>query len=379
MDNISLDIAFAYPVTYRKTRARNPRTILVGDTLTVRIPNLSAADAPIGLRVVETGKNNHDEDWRSVTERRVIDGSGYGLAEQFGTAYDVEKSRRLFSSHGGTHALLKERWNWNAFAAQIEPWHCPEAKEFHEAIPLDAETIISERRDAMAAIVKRTADQLVFVDGELWWPLPEPMVEVSLPRDNPTGPISIRLNRGRSGYAYEHGFLFVPENAEVARDFTRTWAYVGKDHYNQRLEGLEGRRRVNWDLMNVEVELRDTAVMGPRREAGMNARAGAYRCLNIISGMLASIEPDKFHFIEALARIKADGLSGDPLTANRLLTILDAMSETDGLVPGVHYMKTKLLEAIPTIRDGVSRSCDMPHPDAFPAPDQDEVLADLPM
>ncbi len=371
MDHIELDVAFAYPVTYQKSRARNPRKILVGDVTTVKIPNLSAADAPVALRVVEMDKKLA---WRHVVERRVAEGQVLSRASASLQLIDLDGFRALVRTHTGTHELFKERWRMETQGHHLEPWREPDAAIFHATLPLDADIVLSERRDEMARFVERIAAQSFFVDGELWWPAPEPMVQVSLSREGPTHPISIRHERAGSGYSGEHGFLFAPEHFDVAKDFAREWAHVQKTDYSSDVEGLDARRRISWQLANIEVELRDTALLGPVREAAFNARAGAALCMRSLTEMMFSLPSQQVGLLHQLAVVRDQGRLGETAVGHSLTAILDTI-EKAVFVDDWHYAREGLIRAVAVSRDALVRSCDLTL--NMPACDPEDDLSEL--
>ncbi|AOG02902.1 hypothetical protein [Bosea sp. RAC05] len=371
MDHIELDVAFAYPVTYQKSRARTPRKILVGDRTKVKIPNLSAEDAPVALRLIETDNNGA---WRHVLERRVANGQSLSRATAFVDCVDLDRCREMIQTHTGTHELFQGQWRMETQGHHLEPWRDPEATHFHATLPLDADIVLSERRDEMAKFVERVVEKSFVIDGELWWPAPEPMIEVTLSREGPTHPISIRLDRAKSAYASEHGFMFAPEHFDVAKDFARQWAHLQKPEFSRLVEGLDGRRRIHWHLRNIEVDVRDTGLLGSIREAALNASAGASMCMRSLTEMMFSLPAEQVGLIHQLAVVRDEARSGDTDVAQSFMAVLD-MIETSVCGEEWHYARQALTRAIAVSRDAVSRSCDMALDP--PACDKDDDLSGL--
>lgn len=352
MDEVELQIAVAYPVSYLKKRARNETTAFVRELVPLRIPRFLFTEAPcILLAQTQKSLETQRENSPSIEiERRLVGGRLMAPAKaqhrEAAITIDVARDRLAVGDfvNATCYRCRGEIYNPATYRGP-----------FNDHTPLDAETVTHSGREASIARLAATVGGWAFIGDRLYLPETPPSFQV-----RPWRLVDIEIVNGLN-QTYEDSISH--------RGFHFSFL-----HHEQALKGAElafqtvSKTRDSDDRTFEILNIDATAwVKHPFPEATVNAKAAASFFLFGLGDSLGLMASEGVETLGLISRLRDRANAGDETAGMEIASTLARLREAEFFVSKKHTSSRAILRKLSTFIEGMIELTEKPELTPTPA------------
>jgi len=353
MDEVELQIAVAYPVTYMKKRARNETTAFVRELVPVRILRLTKDESPCILLAQSQEVRRKDSPGVEI-ERRLVNGRLVAPAKaqhrEDAITLDVARARLAVGDflNATCYRCRDEIFNSTSYRGP-----------FSDHTPLDAETVIQSGREASIARLAAVVADWAFVDGRLYLPETPPSYEVRPWRDANLS-IANGLNQNYDNSTRHLGFRFSFLHHDKA--------LKGAELASKTVSKTRGDDKEILDIINVD---KAAWANHPFPEATVNARHAVDYFLFELGQSLGRMTTEGVETLGTLARLRDRADAGDETAVAEIAVTFAHLREAEFFVSKEHTTSRATLRRISTFVEGMIELSDKPEIVQAPSAEND--------